>query len=99
MPAPTRNLLIAPAAEIDLAEIGAYIAGDSPDAATKFLTALEAKFQPLRQRPLMGSTRDHLATGLRAIPYKRYVIYYLYTGTTITIVRVVHSARDVGTMF
>jgi plasmid stabilization system protein ParE len=36
-----------------------------------------AKFEPLRQFPEMGAAREQLAEGLRAIPYRDYVIYYL----------------------
>jgi tRNA-specific 2-thiouridylase len=77
--APARQLLISATAEADLAEIWAYIAEDSPKAATTFVTALEAKFIPLLDFPGIGSTRDQLAPGLRALPYKTYVIYYTAT--------------------
>lgn len=96
---PTRQLLITPIAESDLAEIWAYIAEDSPKTATGFIEQIEAKFMPLLEFPGMGAPRDYLVTGLRAAPFKNYCIYYTFTDTDVTIVRVVHGARDVRAMF
>jgi toxin ParE1/3/4 len=93
---PTRTLLIA---ADDLAEIWAYIAEDSSKAATTFVSAIEGKFTALLEFPGIGSTRDQLAPGLRALPYKTYVIYYTATDADVTIVRVVHGARDVRALF
>ncbi|MDZ4842141.1 MAG: type II toxin-antitoxin system RelE/ParE family toxin [Hyphomicrobium aestuarii] len=93
------NLVVSATAKNDLAEIWAYIAEDSPKAATSFVSSLEAKFQPLLQFPGMGTPRDQLAPGLRALPYKNYVIYYMSTDDHIIIVRVVHGARDIRAIF
>lgn len=82
-----------------MAEIWAYIAEDSPKAATAFLQYLESKFVPLLEFPGMGAPRDQIAPGLRAIPYKNYVIYYMSDDDAVTIVRVVHGARDVQALF
>ncbi len=43
--------------------------------------------------------RDNLAPGLRVCPYQSYCVYYVHDDDTVTIVRVVHSARDVRAMF
>ena len=94
-----RQLLITPVAEADLAEIWAYIAADSTKAATAFIEQIEAKFEPLLEFPGIGSARDNLAPGLRALPYKNYVIYYAFTDRDVTIMRVVHGARDVRALF
>ncbi len=96
---PARSLLITPAAEADLAEIWTYIADDSTKAATSFIEQIEAKFQPLLDFPGVGSIRDQIAPGMRALPYKNYVIYYVFTDTDVTVVRVVHGARDVRALF
>lgn len=72
--AASRTLLISAAAEQDLAEIWACIAEDSVRAATAFVTAIETKLKPLLRFPEMGSPREKLAAGLRAVPYKSYVI-------------------------
>lgn len=94
-----RQLLIAPIAEADLAEIWAYIAEDSPKAATAFVEQIKSKFEPLLEFPGMGALRDKIAPDLRAVHYKNYVIYYTFTDQDVTIVRVVHGARDVRALF
>lgn len=98
MAASSLILKITPTAERDLAEIWTYIAADDPRAATRFVQQVEDKFEPLCEFPGAGSPRDHLAAGLRAVPYKSYVIYYVHTDTDVTIVRVVHGARDLNAM-
>ena len=95
----TRQLRIAPAAEQDLAEIWTFIADDSPKAATAFIAQIESKFVPLLEFPGMGAPRDQIAPGLRAWPFKNYCIYYVFDDAAVTIVRVVHGARDVRAMF
>ncbi|MBU1212316.1 MAG: type II toxin-antitoxin system RelE/ParE family toxin [Alphaproteobacteria bacterium] len=96
---PLLTLRITPAAENDLAEIWSYIAEDAPDVATTFIEQIADRFEPLLAFPGMGVARDQLAPGLRAIPYKAYVIYYVADEKTVTIVRVVHGARDVRAIF
>ena len=96
---PLLTLRITPAAENDLAEIWAYIAEDAPEAATTFIEQITDRFEPLLAIPGMGAARDQLSPGLRAIPYKAYVIYYVADDQAVTIVRVVHGARDVRAIF
>jgi toxin ParE1/3/4 len=97
--ASARQLLISPLAETDLAEIWAYIAEDSPKAATDFVAKITSKFEPLLDFPGIDSTRDQIAADLRALPYKNHVIYYTFTDDHVIIVRVVHGARDVRALF
>jgi plasmid stabilization system protein ParE len=40
------------------------------------VTAIEEKFEPLRQMPLLGPLRDQLAPGLRVTFQAHYAIYY-----------------------
>jgi toxin ParE1/3/4 len=58
-----------------------------------------AKFEPLRQFPEMGAAREQLAEGLRAIPYRDYVIYYFTESDALVIARVLHGARDAKVIF
>jgi toxin ParE1/3/4 len=92
-------LRIADAAAADLAEIWAFIAEDSPTAADTFVREIVAKFEPLRQFPEMGAAREQLAEGLRAIPYRDYVIYYFDESDALVIARVLHGARDARVIF
>jgi len=55
---------------------------------------LERRFEPLRQFPLSGATREQLAPDLRVTFHRSYAIYYRPLANAIIIVRVVHGARD-----
>jgi toxin ParE1/3/4 len=86
-------------AAADLAEIWAFIGADSPAAADAFVQQITGKFEPLRQFPELGAVREQLAPGLRALPYRDYVIYYLAEPDALVIVRVLHGARDARAIF
>jgi toxin ParE1/3/4 len=43
--------------------------------------------------------REELAASLRSFPFGRYVIYYVPIEDGIDVVRVLHSARDIDTIF
>jgi toxin ParE1/3/4 len=86
-------------ASADLAEIWAFIAEDSPRAADAFVQQIIGKFEPLRQFPELGVTREQFAPGLRALPHRDYVIYYLAEPDALVIVRVLHGARDARAIF
>ena len=47
----------------------------------------------------MGRCRDELAPGVRSLPFGRYVIFYLPLHDEIDVVRVLHSARDIESIF
>ena len=47
----------------------------------------------------MGAAREQLAEGLRAIPYRDYVIYYFAESDALVIARVLHGARDARAIF
>ena len=82
-----------------LAEIWDYIADDSEVRADAFVATIDAKFQTLAKQPGIGRMRDELATGLRSLPIGRYVIFYLSLADGIEIIRVLHGARDIDTIF
>ena len=84
------------AAEADLAEIWAYLAIEASETtATRFVEAIEGDFNRLLDFPLSGPARDQLVPGLRAIIHSPFVIYYAPSEKAVTIVRVLHGARDV----
>lgn len=93
------NLVFSPAAESDLEEIGDYIAMDNPAQALAFVQELCEQCRVLTQLPLAFPAREELAPGLRMMPYRRYLIFYIPTGRAIRIERILHSARDVGGLF
>jgi hypothetical protein len=47
----------------------------------------------------MGRARDELAPRIRSFPFGRCLLFYLPIGDGIDVVRVLHGARDVDTVF
>ncbi len=47
----------------------------------------------------MGRRREELAPALRSFPAGNYVIFYRPVREAIQIIRVLHGARDIETMF
>jgi len=92
-------ITLRPRAITDLAEIWNYIADDSEERADSFIDLLDRKINTLARRPNMGRIRDELAEGLRSFPVDRYIIFYCSIPKGIEIVRVLHSARDINTVF
>ncbi len=86
-------------AKSDLKEIWKYIASDSKERANDFLRALNDKMEALAKNPLMGRERDEVTPGLRSFPFKRYVIFYQPLPDGIDVVRVLHGARDIDSLF
>jgi toxin ParE1/3/4 len=94
-----------PQAWDDMREIVAYIATDNPDAAARFVPALEATYAQLVALPGMGSVRQFLRKdlqGVRIMPvtgFENYLIFYAAAGTSIKVLRILHAARDFPTIF
>jgi toxin ParE1/3/4 len=85
-------------AQADLAEIWAYIAKDSEDAASRLLDKIMTTLARAEDFPMSGVARDQLAQGLRAMFQGNYVLYYVFTETEVILVRVLHGARDVAAL-
>jgi plasmid stabilization system protein ParE len=84
-------------AEADVEAIVDFIAGNSVDAAVKVLLALEDAFVLLASRPGIGHARETL-TGrpLKFWSVYSYLVLYDPVGDPLTIVAVLHGARDVA---
>ncbi len=86
-------------AENDLIEIWQYIAEDDQEAATRRLHSLDAKFHLLAGNSKLGPARPDIAPGLRYFVDGSYLILYRETSEGIEVVRVVHGARGLKTLF
>jgi toxin ParE1/3/4 len=86
-------------ARTDLLEIWLYIAGDSVDAADRFLATVEQRLRTLADFPEMGERCERLAPSLRYFTAGRYVIFYRPVESGIQIIRVLSGARDVESLF
>jgi toxin ParE1/3/4 len=87
------------AAQTDLDDCWLYIARDNPQAADRFLDALEEKFSMLATHPGLGRKCDELRPGLQRFPVGTHVIFYRLRTKHIEIVRVLHGARDIEAVF
>lgn len=94
-----------PKAQEDVLELALYIAKDNPDAALRFIDAVEATCARLAEMPKIGVTRTfkHPAlAGIRMLPtrgFEHYLIFYLPAEGGIDVVRVIHGARDLPALF
>jgi toxin ParE1/3/4 len=94
-----------PQAWDDMRAIVAYIASDNPDAAARFVPALEVTFAQLVALPGMGSVRHFRRKdlqGVRIMPvtgFASYLIFYTTAGTGMRVLRILHAARDFPTIF
>lgn len=93
------RVLRRPKAAEDIAGVWDFLADDNPDAADNWVDQLDTQLRLLATQPLMGRARHELAPGVRSFPLGRYLIFYLPIGGGIDVVRVLHGARDVDTVF
>ncbi|PQA81501.1 type II toxin-antitoxin system RelE/ParE family toxin [Limnohabitans sp. TS-CS-82] len=90
------KLLISPLAASDIEEIGDYIAQDNPARAISFMAELEKQCQKICINPKGYRKRPELDAEIRSCAYGRYIIYFENSQSSVLIIRVLHSARDVG---
>ncbi len=93
------RIIFAPAARIDLVEIGDYIALDNRAAAKRMVAALRERAMRLRDAPRSGRSRSELQAGLRSVAHGPYVIFYRVEDAAIRIQRIIHGARDIDAVF
>jgi toxin ParE1/3/4 len=101
----TRGILTRVSAERDIEECFVYIGDDNVDAALSFLVAVDETLVLLARNPFVGSIRefrDARSKGLRMWPvhgFDNYEVFYLVEDVAIEIVRVLHSKRDIQSIF
>jgi toxin ParE1/3/4 len=93
------QIRISPRASSDLIEIWSYIADDSVTNADAFIDKLYETIQLLARQPGSGRHREELAPGIQSFPFGRYIIFYRAVTDAIEIVRVLHGARDIESLF
>ena len=100
-----RRLVRRTQAKRDIIEQSEYIANNDHEIADKFLDAVEQTIAVLIEMPEAGSAQSFAnlkLAELRTFPvkgFKKYLIFYLPNNDTIEIVRLLHSARDIGELF
>ena len=87
-----------PAAIADVDDIWFYIAQENVAAAQRMVERIADATARLPDFPASGSSRPDIHPEARSIPVGQYIVYYRIGAQTIDIVRVVHAARDAGTI-
>jgi toxin ParE1/3/4 len=93
------QIRISTRASSDLIEIWSYIADDSVANADAFIDKLHETIQVLANQSGAGRSREELAPGILSFPFGRYIIFYRASQDAIEIIRVLHGARDIQTIF
>lgn len=86
-------------AEADLDDLWAYIAANNPDAADRLVDAVLDGSRLHVRLPDSGRSRDDLRPGIRCFVVSPYVVYYRHVEETIEVLRVLHGARDISSVF
>ena len=94
------NLVLSDTAKADLDEIWLYIAEDSPEMATKFISRILDKCRFLAELPEIGTLRPDILEGMRSFPLGNYLIFYQpAVEGRIEIARVINAKRDIPAVF
>jgi toxin ParE1/3/4 len=89
---------IVSAAQRDLRQIAEHIARDNPPRARSFIRELNAKIRKVAVQPLLYPAREEWGEGLRSSLHRNYQIVYRVENDTVVFLRVLHGARDAGSL-
>ena len=93
------RLAFTPLAEQDLEAIADYISADNPVRALSFVRELRAQCQRITLNPSGYRLRSELGDGIRSCAHGHYVIFFERESDAVLIVRILHGARDLPTVF
>jgi toxin ParE1/3/4 len=80
-------------------DIGDGIAVYDAARAMQVLNDLEEQCQALAALPLMGRERGEITPRLRSLPLPPYVIFYYPLTNGVDVTRILHSSRDIESLF
>jgi toxin ParE1/3/4 len=92
-------VVFSPAAEADLDDIWLNIALENPAAADRLIDSVQQRTGQLSEFPELGRSRPDIADAARSLNVGNYLILYRIEARTVEIVRIVHGARDLTTLF
>lgn len=101
-----RRIVLTPAAERELDSAADRLAlAEGVGLALRFLASAEATFRRLSERPWLGRRRSFEHPELRDVRswrlkgFDNWLVFYRASGDELTIVSVVHGARDLDALF
>jgi len=98
------RLITTPRAQREIDDHALFIAGNNLDAGLRFLDAIDHARSELARYPEIGAARrfdSPTLSNLRVWPlprFERWLIFYRLDADEPTVVRVLHSARDVASI-
>jgi toxin ParE1/3/4 len=100
------RIILRPAADRDLFDQADYLAKHQTlQSGLRFLRAAEKTFPLLASQPQLGARTEYRSShlyGMRMFPIKRFpnhLVFYRVVEDGVEIVRVLHGARDIETLF
>ncbi|BBO87132.1 type II toxin-antitoxin system RelE/ParE family toxin [Desulfosarcina ovata] len=91
-----------PRAELDLEEIGDYIARDNPSRAISFIISFIQEIRELcfkiTAAPEAFPLRRELGKDIRMVAFRHYLVFYTVSDS-VRIERILHGARDIPSIF
>jgi toxin ParE1/3/4 len=90
----TRRVRTTVHAEEDIRQIARWIARDNVPAAEKWIDDIDRAFSKLIKTPGIGTDRGDIRPKLRSVPFGNYLLFFKSSRQYVTIVRVIHAARD-----
>lgn len=91
-------------AKLDVLEIVDYLTSRSPQAALRFIDAIDATYARIRVMPRTGGRllwpdrQEQDWRAVRVLGFKNYVVYYRIDPESVHVVRVAHGSRDQESM-
>jgi toxin ParE1/3/4 len=96
---PNRPVAFTPAAKEDLDNIWLEIAFDNVAAADRTIDQIEKRTAQLLAFPESGRLRSEIADDMRSLTSGNYIVLYKVEENSVTVVRVIHGARDLTALF
>ena len=93
------SIIRTPEAEQDLLNIWEFIADDNLAAADRLLALFTERFSLLAHNPLLGAACAEIDAELRFLIVGSYVAYYSVGEDSVTVLKILHGARDVTAIF
>lgn len=93
------RILRTPQANDDLFFIWEYVAQRNVAEADTLVRRFDETFRTLASNPGIGQKQDQYRPGLRCFPVGNYIIFYLTIDDGIEVIRVLHGARNLPTLF
>ena len=84
-----------PSSKRDVFDIWDYVSPHSPMGAERIIRLVGKTITMLSEQPDVGRKRSELGRDIRSFPVSGYLVFYRHTTSILTVVRILHAARDI----